>query len=214
MSKLQGETLKESVHKVLHERKKRRFLETVELQIGLKAYDTAKDKRFSGSVVLPYACRPNLKVCVLGDEVHCDEAKEAGLDFLGIEDLKKFKKDKKMVKKLAKQYDAFFASPAVIRQVPRLLGPGLNKAGKFPTLIEHKTPLKEKVDQLKCTVKFQLKKVTCMAVAIGNVKMSDADLELNIRLAVNFLVSLLKKNWQNVKCLYIKSSMGPSHRIY
>jgi large subunit ribosomal protein L10Ae len=32
--------------------------------------------------------------------------------------------------------------------------------------------------------------------------------------AVNFLVSLLKKNWQNVKCLYIKSTMGKSYRIY
>jgi len=39
---------------------------------------------------------------VLGDELHCDEAKEAGLDFLGIEDLKKYKRDKKMVKKLGK----------------------------------------------------------------------------------------------------------------
>ena len=36
----------------------------------------------------------------------------------------------------------------------------------------------------------------------------------NVMYAVNFLVSLLKKNWQNVKCLYIKSSMGKSYRIY
>jgi len=30
--------------------KKRRFLETVEIQIGLKNYDPQKDKRFSGTV--------------------------------------------------------------------------------------------------------------------------------------------------------------------
>jgi large subunit ribosomal protein L10Ae len=30
--------------------KKRHFLETVELQIGLKNYDPQKDKRFSGTV--------------------------------------------------------------------------------------------------------------------------------------------------------------------
>jgi len=100
-SKLQSETLTESINKVLGG-KKRRFLETIELQIGLKGYDPSKDKRFSGSVVLPAVCRPKLKVCVLGDELHCDEAKEAGLDFLGIEDLKKYKRDKKMVKKLGK----------------------------------------------------------------------------------------------------------------
>eukprot|EP01087_Luapelamoeba_hula_P004360 TRINITY_DN142_c0_g1_i1.p2 TRINITY_DN142_c0_g1~~TRINITY_DN142_c0_g1_i1.p2 ORF type:complete len:215 (+),score=50.70 TRINITY_DN142_c0_g1_i1:111-755(+) len=214
MSKLQSETLTEAVRKVLDDRKKRRFLETVELQIGLKSYDPAKDKRFNGSLVLPAVCRPKLKVCVLGDELHCDEAKQAGIDHLSLEDLGKFKRDKKMVKKLAKQYDLFFASQAVIRQIPRLLGPGLNKAGKFPTLLEHTTPLKEKVEQTKSTVKFQLKKVTCLGVAVGHVKLSHADLELNVRLAVNFLVSLLKKNWQNVKSLYLKSSMGERQRIY
>jgi large subunit ribosomal protein L10Ae len=67
---------------------------------------------------------------------------------------------------------------------------------------------------MKSTIKFQLKKVICMNVAVGHVKMKTDELDLNIRLAVNFLVSLLKKNWQNVKCLYIKSSMGRPFRIY
>jgi len=34
------------------------------------------------------------------------------------------------------------------------------------------------------------------------------------QMSVNFLVSLLKKNWQNVRCLYIKSSMGKPQRLY
>merc|ERR1711964_174281 len=33
--------------------------------------------------------------------------------------------------------DAFLASDTIIKQIPRLLGPGLNKAGKFPTMITH-----------------------------------------------------------------------------
>jgi len=36
----------------------------------------------------------------------------------------------------------------------------------------------------------------------------------NLKLAINFLVSLLKKNWQNVKVLYIKSTMGKPERLY
>ena len=35
----------------------------------------------------------------------------------------------------AQSFHAFLASDSVIKQIPRLLGPGLNKAGKFPTPI-------------------------------------------------------------------------------
>lgn len=42
--------------------KPRKFTETIELQIGLKNYDPQKDKRFSGTVKLPYIPRPNMKV--------------------------------------------------------------------------------------------------------------------------------------------------------
>jgi len=216
MSKLQAETTSESIVGLLKSSKasKRRFLESVELQIALKQYDPSKDKRFAGSVKLPYTARPKMKICVLGDEQHCDEAKAANIPFQTVEDLKNFKRDKKKVKKLADQYDAFLASATVIKQIPRLLGPGLNKAGKFPTLIDHKDPLAEKVNALRSTIRFQLKKVTCLNVVVGHVKMKPEELDLNIRLALNFLVSLLKKNWQNIKCVYIKSSMGRPYRIY
>ena len=36
---------------------------------------------------------------------------------------------KKKVKGLAKKYDAFLASDTLIKQIPRLLGPGLKKVG-------------------------------------------------------------------------------------
>lgn len=42
--------------------KKRNFLETVELQIGLKNYDPQRDKRFSGTVRLPQVPRPGMSV--------------------------------------------------------------------------------------------------------------------------------------------------------
>ncbi|XP_006900150.1 PREDICTED: 60S ribosomal protein L10a-like [Elephantulus edwardii] len=49
-SKVSRDTLYEAVREVLHgnQRKRRKFLETVELQISLKNYDPQKDKRFSG----------------------------------------------------------------------------------------------------------------------------------------------------------------------
>jgi hypothetical protein len=51
--KVSKESLYEAVTALLQQstvEKKRKFLETVELQIGLKNYDPQKDKRFSGTV--------------------------------------------------------------------------------------------------------------------------------------------------------------------
>lgn len=53
---------------------------------------------------------------------------------MDVESLKKLNKNKKLVKKLAKKHQAFLASESVIKQIPRLLGPGLNKAGRFSLL--------------------------------------------------------------------------------
>ncbi|CAH2038581.1 unnamed protein product [Thlaspi arvense] len=215
------------------EEKKRNFVETLELQIGLKNYDPQKDKRFSGSVKLPHIPRPKMKICMLGDAQHVEEAEKMGLDQMDVESLKKLNKNKKLVKKLAKKYHAFLASESVIKQIPRLLGPGLNKAGKFslqlivpcslsspifnrkfPTLVSHQESLESKVNETKATVKFQLKKVLCMGVAVGNLSMEEKQIFQNVQMSVNFLVSLLKKNWQNVRCLYLKSTMGPPQRIF
>jgi len=216
MSKLNIDNLKKALAAVLEgaETKKRKFLETVELQVALKDYDTQRDKRFSGTVKLQHVPRPRMKVCVLGDAVHCDQAQKAGVPFKSVEDLKKLNKNKKLVKKLAQEYDAFLASQVLIPQIPRLLGPGLNKAGKFPTLIQHTDNLEQKVTDIRSQVKFQLKKVLCMGVAIGNVGMTPEELRMNSLMAINFLVSLLKKNWNNVKKLYIKSTMGKPQCIF
>merc|ERR1712018_672428 len=216
-SKVSKDTLFECVREVIKystETKKREFTETIDLQIGLKNYDPQKDKRFSGTVKLRHVPRPKFSVCVFGDQQHCDEAKAKSVPHMSADDLKKLNKDKKLVKKLAKKYDAFLASESLIKQIPRLLGPGLNKAGKFPTMLTHQDDMLAKVNDIKATIKFQMKKVLCLNVAVGNVGMTEDQLVQNMNLAINFLVSLLKKNWQNVKSLTIKSTMGKPQRIY
>lgn len=215
-SKISRETLYDSINSVLKYSKenKRGFLETVELQIGLKNYDPQKDKRFSGTVRLKHIPRPKFSVCILGDQQHCDEAKANEIECMDAEALKKLNKNKKLVKKLAKKYDAFLASESLIKQIPRILGPGLNKAGKFPTLLTHNENMLQKVDEVKATIKLQMKKVLCLAIAVGHVDMGTDLLAQNLNLAINFLISLLKKNWQNIRSLHIKSTMGPPQRLY
>ncbi|KNZ44757.1 ribosomal protein [Puccinia sorghi] len=194
--------------------KKRKFTETVELQIGLKNYDPQRDKRFSGTIKLSHVPRPRMTVCILADAADIDRAKQIDLEYMSVDDLKKLNKNKKLVKKLAKKYDAFLASDALIKQIPRLLGPGLSKAGKFPTPVSAADDLTNKVTDIKSTIKFQLKKVLCLGVAVGHVEMTEDQLLGNTMLAINFLVSLLKKNWQNVKSLHLKATMGAPARLF
>lgn len=216
MSKLNVEFLKESITIIQEKAKEkpRKFVETIELQIGLKDYDTQRDKRFSGTVKLPQVPRPRMKICVLGDAVHCEGAQKLDMPFKSVDDLKKLNKNKKMVKKLAQQFDAFMASQALIPQIPRLLGPGLNKAGKFPTMITGSDSIEEKANEIRSNVKFQLKKVLCLGVACAHVGMTSDEIRHNTLMSINFMVSLLKKNWNNVKSLTLKSTMGPPQRIF
>ncbi|CAK9781287.1 60s ribosomal protein l1-a [Cutaneotrichosporon oleaginosum] len=226
MSKLQASSVRSSIKVLLKESslegqkegvgKKRNFVETIELQIGLKNYDPQRDKRFSGTVKLPHVPRPRMQLCILADAMDVDRAKQLDeeLAFMTVEDLKKLNKNKKLVKKLAQKYDAFLASEALIKQIPRLLGPGLSKAGKFPTPVSHSEDLGRKVTEVKSTIKFQLKKVLCLGVAVGHVDMEEDQIMQNTMLSINFLISLLKKQWQNVGSLHLKSTMGKPQRLY
>ena len=114
-------------------------------------------------------------------------------------------KNKKLVKKLAKKYDAFLASEVLIKQIPRLLGPGLSKgmqspnipetltlnmfaiAGKFPTPVSHSEDLNGKITEVRSTIKFQLKKVLCLGVAVGHVQMTEDQVLGNVMLSTSFL---------------------------
>nr|KAF6380142.1 hypothetical protein mMyoMyo1_016775 [Myotis myotis] len=87
----------------------------VELQISLKNYDLHKDKC---TVKLKSTLPPKFSVCVLGAQQHCDEAKAVDISHMDIGRLKKLKKNKKLVKKLAKKYDAFLASESLSKQIP------------------------------------------------------------------------------------------------
>ena len=113
---------------------------------------------------------------------------------MDLEALTKIKKNKKIVKKLTKKYDAFLASSTILPKVPVLLGPGLNKAGKFPTPITHNDKIEDKLQDLRCTIKFQLKKVLCLALTVGKVNQTDNELSTNISVAINFLVIRMEKN--------------------
>ena len=55
MSKINTEFMKKTIKEMIEKKgeKKRKWVESVELQIGLRDYDPEKDKRFTGSIRLP-----------------------------------------------------------------------------------------------------------------------------------------------------------------
>ena len=83
----------------------------------------------------------------------------------------------------------------------------------FPQPVTKAEPLTKKIDDVRGSVKWQLKKVTNLNVAVGNEEMTDEELRSNIVMALNFLASLLKKGWHNLKAIHIKETMGKSVKI-
>eukprot|EP00028_Trichosphaerium_sp_Am-I-7-wt_P004034 CAMPEP_0168520392 /NCGR_PEP_ID=MMETSP0405-20121227/7946_1 /TAXON_ID=498012 /ORGANISM="Trichosphaerium sp, Strain Am-I-7 wt" /LENGTH=225 /DNA_ID=CAMNT_0008541237 /DNA_START=25 /DNA_END=702 /DNA_ORIENTATION=+ len=194
--------------------KERKFLESVDIQIRLKNYDASRARRFNGSYVLPHTARPNLRVCIITDAKDLETAKANDLPCITMDELKKFNKQKKPIKKWAKKYDAFLASASLIRMIPRVLGPLLNKMGKFPTPLGKDDDMVKKVADLKATVKFQLKKEMGLGAAVGNREMTTDQIIQNTVLTVNFLLGLLAKGWQNIRSVNLKSTMSAPQRIY
>jgi large subunit ribosomal protein L10Ae len=218
MSKIPVEKMRSAITTMLADRKDRKFVETVDLQIGLKDYDPNKDKRFAGSVRLPFVPRPRLKVCVIADAAHIDKCKAANIEFIDAETLKKkidpADKKGKELKKWAKKFKLLFISESLVRQLPKLGGPFLTKWGKFPTVIQTTDDIKTKIEEGLQTVKFQLKKVLCLGVAVANVSMSEEQIRQNLNMSINYLISLLKKGWNNIKSLYIRTTMGHPVKLF
>jgi large subunit ribosomal protein L10Ae len=216
MSKIPPQEMTDAIKTILDpaNRKKRKFKESIDLQVNLKNYDVTRDKRFAGSLRLPHVCRPRMKVAVICDLQHEDVAKKAGMITMNMEDMKKLNKNKKLVKKLCAQYDAFLASESIIKTLPRVVGPHMNRAGKFPAAVALSDNLVDRVMEIQSTVKFQLKKVLCLGTCVGHAEADPEEVRRNTNQAINFLVSLLKKNWQNMKSVYIKTTMGKPVRLY
>merc|ERR1719183_2111401 len=152
---------------------------------------------------------------MIADKKQMVEAKAEGLDIdvFSIDHLKKFNKDKKLIKSWAKKYSVLLATDSLVKKIPTVLGPVLNRIGMFPAPVTKNDPVSKKIDDVRGSIKWQLKKVTNLNVAAGNETMTDEELRQNIVMALNFLVSLLKKGWHNMKTIHIKTTMGKAVKV-
>lgn len=215
-AKIAIDDIKEAVIKIKKEaeEKKKGFVQSVDLQIKLKNYDPAKDPRFNASFKLPNKIKPRMRICVMGDIKHVEQAKELNLEALNVDQIKGLNKNKKKVKKMAKNYHIFLASASLIKKIPKLMGPGLSRAGKFPTVIPNTASVSQKIDDVQKTIKFQLKKEICLGSSVGDVSMTEDEITQNVAMAINFLASLLKKKWQNIGSVFLKGTMTKPNKLY
>ena len=151
---------------------------------------------------------------MLANAVHIEECTAKEIPFIDVDGLKAFNKDKAKIKKWAKKYDVLLASDSVAKQTTKLLGNVLVKMGKFPIAMAEGERAIDKIQEMKHTVKFQSKKASCLGTSIGNVDEGEENIRQNLIMGINFLVSLMKKGWQNVGTLHIKTSMGKSIKIF
>lgn len=155
-----------------------------------------------------------MQVCVLANAAHIEEATANNIPYIDVDGLKAFNKDKTKIKKWCKKYDVLLASDSVAKQVTKLLGNVLVKLNKYPIALAEGEKLLDKINEVKHSVKFQSKKASCLGTAIGNVEQTEEQIRQNLTMSINFLVSLMKKGWQNVGTLFIKTTMGKSIKIF
>jgi len=214
-SRIQPQPLKIICDDILAEAREREstFVETIELQFLLN-YDPYRDKRFCITTVLPHKVRFKRSVIVIGDQVHLDQAKDLGVPYADVGFLLAFGKNRKLIKKWARQYHTILCSTGFLRQVPRIMGPQLNKMGKFPKDCPYNVPLSETLDRIDRTMCLILKKTRHIATPIGHVRLTTEQIMENIYEAITSLMEILRKRWLYIDTIYLKSSMGSPHRLY
>ena len=169
-------TIDEAVEKV-KELKSAKFDETVEVALNLNVDPRHADQMIRSSVVLPHGTGKEVKVAVFAKGAKIDEAKEAGADIIGDDELLAKIQDGQI------DFDVVIATPdmmGVLGRVARILGPkGLMPNPKTGTVTAN---VAEAVKNAKGgQVNFRVDKKGNIHAGIGKVSFSKEQLEENLR---------------------------------
>ena len=115
MSKVTNAQVREAIQNALNERKKRKFVESIDLQVMLRDFDPEKDKRFNSTTVLSYPCKSKLSVCLIGTITHIEQCEGLDIESVNLDDLKKFNNEGKLIKKWARKFDVLLVSESLSR---------------------------------------------------------------------------------------------------
>jgi len=205
----------EAVKEAKARAKPRNFTQTVEVAVNLKDIDLRKpENRFKLEVVLPHGRGKEPKIAVIADGAVAEAAKRLGLDVISSEQLEEIAKSPREARKLAKKYDFFIAAAPLMPKIGRYLGKYLGPRNKMPVVVPPTmTNLEPIVNKLKKTVRIQLKNNPVIHAPVGIETMDDEKLAENIETVINAIIGKLERGENQVKSVYVKTTMGPAVKI-
>jgi len=204
--------LKKAVEKARES--KRKFKQRFDLVISLKGLDLKKpDHQVEFFANIHKEKGKETKICALVGPELATNAKNF-CDFVILQqDFEKYQKDKKLSKKLAKDYDFFIAQANIMPQVATAFGRFLGPKGKMPNpkagcIVPPSANLDILTKKLKKTIKISAKTTPVIQCIVGNEDMSDEDIIDNVKTIFEQLIPHLPNEKYSVKAVYIKLTMG------
>jgi len=191
---------------------KAKFDETVELHVRLGVDPKQADQQVRGVLVLPNGTGKNVRVLVLAKGEKADQAKEAGADFVGAEE---------MIQKIQSEnwfdYDVIITTPDMMGLVGRI-GKVLGPKGLMPNP-KSGTVTMDVVKAIKDTkagkVEYRLDKNAIIHCAIGKKSFGQEKLKENYEALMEAIVKAkpAAAKGQYVKSVALASTMGPGVKI-
>lgn len=191
---------------------KAKFDETVELHVKLGVDGRHADQQVRGAIILPNGTGKTLRVLAICKEDKIEEAKNAGADFVGGED---------MVQKIQSEnwldFDVLITTPDMMGQVGRLgkvLGPrGLMPNPKAGTV---SPDIGRAITEAKAgKIEYRLDKTNIIHCPIGKVSFGVEKLSQNFDTLMDAIVKAKPSaaKGQYVKSCVVSATMGPGVKI-